>query len=315
MNSDTAKKIASNYLQENVKSVYPIIGKGSVNKIFVVRTDRSEVVIRMNDDRSAYQDYVKERWCMEQAIGKGIPSPDVLAVGKRGDTAYMIQTFIAGNNGEETLLDKSDLWRQIGKYTKWIHSIKVKGFGENLTDPETNTFQAPLHDNFDGTWTSFVQYNIDSLTDDDELIKLGVLNNEKSQKVKNLFEKLLNHKFNFGLIHGDLSLKNTITNEKREVFLLDWGSSEVHIVPHWDIIQMLKCHIVNNNPTTLELNAFLDGYGIDQQGFQSMQHELNTLLLLRTFDKLRWAIDRSPSSIPDYTDYAKRVLRRVVERS
>jgi hypothetical protein len=40
---------------------------------------------------------------------------------------------------------------------------------------------------------------------------------------------------------------------------LDWGSAEVNIVPHWDIIQILKCHLESRNPNKSHLKDFLDG--------------------------------------------------------
>ncbi|WHZ56083.1 phosphotransferase [Metabacillus hrfriensis] len=310
MNSDIAKQAVFNYLQEDAISVNSIVGKGIVNKIYVVRTANHKVVIRMNDDPSSFREYEKERWCILKAIYKGIPSPEVLTIGKIGNIAYMIQTHIEGVNGVDATLDKTYIWRKLGMYAKSIHTIEVKGFGEVLFDAEKKIFQAPTHDNFDGTWTSFVNYNITSLTKDDDLIWLGVLDYETSKQVKRRFQGLIDYDFNFGLNHGDLSLKNTVVNKNNEVYLLDWGSSEVNIAPHWDVIQLMQVNILNTN--TNEFEAFLDGYGISQHDFKSMEYVLNTLLLLRAFDKLRWAIDCKPQSITYFTNYAKLILHRVL---
>ncbi|MBS4223654.1 phosphotransferase [Lederbergia citrea] len=307
-----AVEIAESFLNEEVTSLEPILGKGSVNTIYIARTKSTEIVVRMNSDSRSFKDYQKERWCIEQASAKGIPSPTVLTMGQRGEVAYMIQTFIAGEHGEDSDLDRNGLWRKLGEYAKSIHSINTNGFGEVLTDPDNGTFQAPLHDNFDGTWSGFVKYNIESLTEDDKLIQLGVMTKSESNQIKLLFENIQGRKFKFGLNHGDISLKNTIISNDGTVNLIDWGSAEVNIIPQGDLLQLLQCQIESDHPNTIELHAFLEGYGITQSDFNNMQQDLNELLLLRAFDKLRWAIDCHPPSIPDFIDYAKKVKARAL---
>lgn len=44
MNSDIAKQVVFNYLQEDAISVNSIVGKGIVNKIYVVRTANHKVI-------------------------------------------------------------------------------------------------------------------------------------------------------------------------------------------------------------------------------------------------------------------------------
>ena len=307
-----AADIASNYLKEQVLSVDPIVGKGAVNTLFVVQTAGSKVIVRMNKDRRALQEYEKELWCIERATEQEVPSPSVLKMGLHEEVAYMIQTFIAGDHGEDSPIDKKYIWTKLGEYTKLIHSIQTNGYGENLADPAHGTFQAPLHDNFDGTWLGFVQYNIESLTEDDQLIELGVLSISESEQAKRLFENLYEHPFRFGLNHGDISLKNTIVDQNGLVSLLDWGSAEVSVIPHGDFIQLLHNQIQMNRPKPADFQAFLNGYGMMKLDFESMEPELNILMLLRAFDKLRWAIDCSPQNIPDFVDYAKKVKERVL---
>ncbi|MBO1004844.1 aminoglycoside phosphotransferase family protein [Pseudogracilibacillus auburnensis] len=305
--SEYARVIAYQYLKEEIINVDSIIGKGSVNKIYLVQSNHVKVIVRMNADVGAFNDYQKEQWCMKKAAELGIPSPSVFEIGRYKNITYMIQSFVEGRHGEDKEANKLALWKRIGEYSKKIHSVKTTGFGENLIDLERGIFQSPSHDNFDGTWPSFVQYNIDSLTDDDELLKLGVITVNQSKKAKHLFKKLLDRKFSFGLNHGDLSLKNTLIDQDGTVTLLDWGCAEVNIIPHGDILQLIQGQIENDNPSEEELQAFLDGYGHLLHHYPNLQDELNELLLIRAFDKLRWAIDRHPPSIPHFVAYAKKV--------
>lgn len=305
-----AERIAGDFLREQVKSAYQIIGKGIVNQVCVIETESHKVVVRMND-KDTLPSFIREKWCIEQAAAVGIPGPEVLSIGVVDETAYMIQTFIHGDNGLDSKVLKTDIWRQLGEYAKHIHSIKVKGYGENLIDPVHGEFQSPPHAGSDGSWQGYVQYNINSLTEHDRLIQLGVITQTESQKVRRLFENLKIGSFHFGLNHGDISLKNTIVNQANQVILLDWGNAEVSLVPHATVIQLMEYQILGleEGPSIEEFKAFLDGYGISENDLADMRH----LLLLKAFDKLRWAIDRSPDRIESYAAFAKQVVDMTVK--
>ncbi|WP_454191068.1 phosphotransferase [Paenibacillus sp. Marseille-Q7038] len=303
-----AERIVTNFLLEQVKTSYPIIGKGFVNQVFLVETESCIVVVRMNDI-GAYPIYVKEKWCIEQAAAKGIPGPEVLSIGSSNENAYMIQTFVDGDNGLDSTTLNSDVWRRLGVYAKLIHSIEVNGYGENLIDPVHGEFHSPSHAGSDGSWLGYVQYNINSLTEDDRLIELGIINQMQSKRVRELFESLKKRTFRFGLIHGDISLKNTIVDQTGQVILLDWGNAEVRAVPHGEIICLMQCQILNGTPNEEELKAFLEGYGISVE----VLPEMRQLLLLKAIDNLRWAIDRSPNLTESYASFAKQVLDLIMD--
>lgn len=304
-----AERIAGDFLREQTKTSYQIIGKGITNQVCVVETKSHKVVVRMND-KDTFPSFIKEKWCIEQAAAVGIPGPEVLSIGIVDETAYMIQTFIDGNNGLDSIVPRSDIWRQLGEYARHIHSIPVKGYGDNLIDPVHGEFQSPSHAGSDGSWQGYVQYNINSLTESDRLIELGVITQMESQRVRKLFENLKKETFRFGLNHGDLSIKNTIVNQANQVILLDWNA-EVNVVPHVTIIQLMHYQILGleEGPNIEEFKAFLDGYGISVKDLADMRH----LLLLRSFDNLRWAIDQSPDLIEPYTAFAKQVVDMILD--
>lgn len=295
------KQISTSYLGGSITEIVPILDKGSVNQVFRVRGEGNHVIIRVNNDHRALINYHKEAWCLMQAIQQGIPSPRVLNIGRMDGCAYMIQSFVEGKYGEDLSLDRPFIWRCLGQYVALIGAIKVEGFGENLSDFRTGRF--------DDTWSRYLQYNIDSLTSADRLIELGVITNAQSEFVRNLFEQLQNYPLNVGLSHGDVSLKNTVISPGETVYLLDWGSAEVF--PFGDILQVLKGHITQDKPTWKEYLAFVEGLGIDQAGYRAQEWLVHTLLVLRAFDKLRWAIDRSPRNIANFSAYAAKVFERV----
>jgi len=305
-----AERIAGDFLMENVKASFQIIGKGTVNQVCVVEAESRKVVVRMND-KDTYASYLKEKWCIEQAAAIGIPGPEVMSVGIVDDTAYMIQAYVDGDNGLDSTVSRSDVWRQLGQYAKRIHAIPVKGYGENLIDPVHGEFHSPPHAGSDGSWLGYVQYNIDSLTESDPLIGLGVISPMISRIVWQRFVNLKNESFRFGLHHGDISLKNTIVDQTGQVLLLDWANAEVSAVPHGTVTQLMQSRLLGleEGPNAEQFAAFLDGYGISGEDIA----EMRDFMLLRAFDNLRWAMDRSPDRIGTYAAYAKQVVDMTID--
>jgi Ser/Thr protein kinase RdoA (MazF antagonist) len=302
-----ASDVAAAFLQEPVRSIR-LIGQGSNNKNFLVETTAGRVVVKLSHAHRrhrALRDYQKEKWCIEQSSALGIPGPSVLSVGEAGDNAYMIETFVEGVNGKEIEGDRIAIWRKLGEYAKLAHSIKVTGWGEDFFDDTPGGQRA--------SWLKFLNYNIESLTDDDQLIELGVASRRQSRRIRDLFEELKAKTFQFGLNHGDLSIWNTLVEPSGKISLLDWGSAEAHIVPHFDMLHILGRHLEDGVPAIEEMSAFRQGYGLSEGEHRRLKPELDHLFLLTSFDKLRWAIDRNPSRIQELTERAKTALRLASE--
>lgn len=297
-----ASKIASEFLNTNEISIKSV-GEGSNNKNYLAKSKDKEIVIKLSFDHKeykAFQDYVKEKWCIEKSSEKGVPGPTVLGLGRSRQRAYMIETFVPGTNGKK-LKNKLHAYHELGRYTKLIHSIKASGFGENLTNAKRGIFT--------GSWKKYLDYNIKSLNNTDKLIKLKVLTKDQSKEVKKIFENIKNKKYTFGLNHGDVSIWNTLVEKSDKVNFLDWGSAEVHIIPHLDFIHVVRCQMESGKPKDKELAEFIKGYGMSQKEFEKLKPELLKLMLLISFDKLRWAIDRNPTKIKEFSKRAKRMLK------
>ncbi|HYH83930.1 MAG TPA: aminoglycoside phosphotransferase family protein [Pyrinomonadaceae bacterium] len=303
---EAVSNIASEFLNEPPVKVTPIIGKGSVNKVFVVAAGDNKIVVRMSERAQAPDEYAKEAWCIERAAALGVPVPAVLAVGRRDGYAYIVESYVAGDEGSDSRAAESYIWRELGGYARLIHSIEVAGLGLKLSDMTRGDARA--------SWLQYLEYNIESLNEDDQLIKLNVLTHSQSKSIKRIFADLRAREFVFGLNHGDISLRNTIVDGRGVVSLLDWGSAEASIVPHHDLIQLLKMNMLENDPDLAALGAFLDGYGISQTEFGRMLPELESLLLLRAFDKLRWAIDWNVGELDEFVGHARDAVRRCLPR-
>jgi hypothetical protein len=103
----------------------------------------------------------------------------------------MIQTFVEGINGKQLERDRTAIWRKLGEYAKMTHSIKVTGWGEDFFDDRPDGQRA--------SWLKYLTYNIESLTDGDPLIDLGVLTRELLHVARRLLEELGVKSFQFGL--------------------------------------------------------------------------------------------------------------------
>lgn len=292
-----ASRITSSVLDEAPVEVTPLVGKGLINKVFVVETANHKVVIRMNDQGGALDEYTKEAWCIQQALARGVSVPLVISVGRCEGNAYLIQSYIAGDNGRDSAAPKLGIWRELGRYARLIHSIGVPGFGLRLSEITQGDARK--------SWLRYLDYNIESLTENDPLIKLKVLTQLQSRLIRNVFADLRKREFTFGLNHGDISLKNTIVDKHGRVSLLDWGSAEAGIVPHYDLIELLRMNLLEGDPDNEQIQAFLDGYGISPAEFKRMMPELESLLVLRAFDELRWAIDLNHRELDRYVSNAR----------
>lgn len=336
-------KLASNIMNDvmgmKVHKVTEIVGKGFVNRTFLVQmTDRKSVtrtlsgelrdqndgkkhsllseaknqhpisyILRMREEE-AVPEYRKEKWCMEQASDLAIPVPQVLKIGNCGPVSYMIETCIHGENG----LDNDNpelLWYHIGKYARKLHSIPVTGFGLALTDEENGIFS----DSFSPTLEEQVDYNLTQLTAGDPLCFLGAYEKGKLNSIIEILEYVKRRNYRIGLNHGDLSRKNTIIGPDGSVTLIDFGCALAHAVPYYDFANIFGEVINGGEPDTNMLHSLAEGYGISYGGLMDMKKDIYAIMLLNAFDKARWALDQRRDEIQAYVLFADRVLAKALK--
>lgn len=291
--------------------VSPILGKGFVNKVWLAEASGHKMIIRLNaEDSRAAAIYRKEQWCMERAEQAGIPGARTLDQGEYKGVPYIIQSFEEGVNGLDSPVDPLFIWQQIGRHARCIHAIPTEGYGEELAEPAQHLFRSPPHPGSDGSWAGYIRYNIESLNENDPLLRLGIFSVDQSKLIRDLLGRMEKQTFHFGLNHGDLSLKNVLVDVRGpeappRIVLLDWGSAEVYPVPHGDLIQLIQTRFRDGCPKTAEIKAFLRGYGLGRD----LEDDTYNLMVLRALDKLRWAIDCSPRHIEECASFAKYAVK------
>jgi aminoglycoside phosphotransferase (APT) family kinase protein len=283
-----------------VIAVRPILGRGTLNRVYIVDTPAARYVARLGTEHGLAQ-YRKEAWCSLRAAEQGVPCPVVLAVGELAGAAYMLLAYVPGVDGDAASSDEAHLWRTLGSYAKRIHSIPVAGFGDDLVDPACGAFG--------GSWDRYVACNIARLNARDPLLRLGVFSPAQSRQLRQRFETLAAAPLRMGLSHGDLAPRNSRIDAAGRIHLLDWGCAHAHVVPHHEIAQLRRDGVTFSSTA---FGAFLTGYGLTPAAFEALQPEIDAVTLLQAVDLVRWALDRSPEAIPRCVAWARATVDAIL---
>jgi tRNA A-37 threonylcarbamoyl transferase component Bud32 len=285
--------IIQHLLPSDPSEVSPIVGMGEVNRVYYVRCSDAELVIRLNESTSLDR-FQKEAWCLDQARCLGIPSPHVVTFGVIEQVAYMVLDYIRGVQAT-AIPDRVAVWSTLGAYAKRFHSLPIEGFGETLSAPGV----------FDGQWQTYLGENLASMSPEADLVMRGILSPSQARELSQDLEYLRHECFQFGLVHGDISLKNVLVSGE-EVFLIDWGCAEAAIVPHHELIALKQNAVV---PSGRDFVSFLQGYGMTREVYEGLMPDVRRLEKVQALDKLRWALDKKPERIAAFTNRLYGILR------
>lgn len=265
-------------------AIKEILGLGIVNEVYEISGNHNEYVVRINAEGSYLTEYKKEAWCLREIKRLNVKCPKVLAVGQEGTVVFMVQEKIKGENGSLVAdEDKLIIWKKLGRYASRYNSL-----------PQIDVAEVNEQE-FHESWRARLQYNLDQLTPDDRLLKRGGLTAEEQQQVRSMLQDLEGHDFTVGLVHGDTCPRNVIMAGE-EVFLLDWGTAEINVIPHHEIGLVLLSREANAQ----EFEAFLTGYGLSNRDYEQMLPDILRLNLLHRLDKYRWAESYDQENIEVY---------------
>jgi Ser/Thr protein kinase RdoA (MazF antagonist) len=275
-----------------------LLGEGSNNVVFLAQGGDETVAIKISRPHrewGAIAEFRKEQWCADAARAAGVRTPRVLEFGSFQKRSFALQEFAAGAAPAAT--QALSTWRALGAAARRINAIAVPGWGVTVNSDCV----------FNESWQTHLDYNIRSLTAGDALLARGVLDAASSRRLRLELERLRDSELQFGLCHADISLRNALVDDGDTPWLIDWGSAAVHVVPHYDINEILH----GSKPEPDVLSAFLSGYGLSRTEYEVMIPDLRTLWALREVDTLRWAIDRKPDMIAEMTVRAKAAVAKL----
>lgn len=287
-------EIALKELKKKPQNILQILDKGVRNKVFKVTAHSTEYIFRLNSEKRALAMYQKEKWCMDKAREVGVPTSECLYVGMSGEYAYMILSYIEGVNGDDSQLDKRDIFRKLGEYAQVFNSVQTAGFGRDTVDPDMG---------FTQTWEEFHDATMNKVVDNPVLVESGVFSREQIGKIKTRLSEMKDWNYRPHLCHGNLGSNNTVVNPDGEIFVIDWGNGAGHLAPHVDLADIIAW-----NSTRIFLDDFLEGYGMSKDEFRKIEREVNDILILKLLDVMKWAIST------DYEVLNRKFVDQSVER-
>lgn len=285
------KRLAGELFSEPVFCINPIT-KGGVNKVFAVKTQKMNLIVRIHKDQSNIEEYQKEKLCMEKVSKLGVPVPKVIELGNQIiPYAYMIYEYIEGISADEYQGDKLKIWRQIGKYAVLINSMKTYGYGYNF---EFKNKQKQNKNSYE-KWKIYIDEKINGLLKCKLFIEHKVIERKDIPKIKNKLESIKRWRFEPKLNHGNLSLKNTVVDKSGKVVaILDWGEAASHPTPSFEFATTIFWI------TPKEEKAFLDGYGISMKEYEFLKLDVERLELLQHLGSAHWHIQRKNYKALEY---------------
>jgi len=285
------KKITRQAFSEHPNYTQEILGLGQVNRVFEVQLSSGDYVLRINQNKTL--EYQKEAWCLKATAQLGIPGPAVLKTGQLEGYDFMILQKLKGQNG--SLLDHSaqtPIWKTLGQYSKRFQVIQ----GIKIAKEKDLSFHQD--------WKAKLCYNIEQLHSKDSLVQDQVFNATEHQNIKAALNSILEKPFQFGLVHGDLHPRNVIVQHPK-IYLLDWGTAEIDVVPHTEIGNLLA----DSERSKTDLDAFLEGMKISPTAFEDQYEDILVINLLNSLDKYRWACGQTDVVLKDYSDSVLKAFR------
>lgn len=302
---DLAARLAMEVARRPVRRVQPILGRGVVNWVVLAEAGDSTVVVRLardGDDRKALEKYRKEAWCLERAAGIGLPGPRALSSGVYEGRSYMVLTFVPGESGDGVPMDVLGVWKELGGYAARIARIPVTGFGTRLDHPGPGIFGDPFH----ASWRDRIEYNMERLEPGDPFTEMGIYEEHQRDEIRAHFEAMLMEEWPLALCHGDLAPSNTIIDGAGKVHLLDWGSASVDAWPESAVADVRRLLYLGRT-TPAAVGWFLDGLELPDSRSALFRTRVERVMLLKAFDRARWAVDREPHDLETIASEAYQV--------
>jgi aminoglycoside phosphotransferase (APT) family kinase protein len=277
--TDMVKKVIKHHFGKGPKKIQ-FNPAGLTNFVFDVATNDGDFIVRIATSAGKLHDYQKEQWAVKQASQKGVPVAEILEVGCEViPLPYMLQRKLKGLETSHHP-DRHEVLKELGSYAKLIHSIPTCGYGKYF-DWSQNTLSK------NKSWKIYLNDELEVLDRLAFLEKNKILSGREFKKVESDIRQIEKWNLPPRLNHGDLRLKNVITNEKGKILaLIDWENCLSHMAPYWDFSIALHDLSIDGK------QYFLEGYGIKPKEFQEMTYALRVFNLLNYVPEIKRMVEK-----------------------
>lgn len=294
------KQYLQNLLNEGCR-LEQIVGLGDVNEVYKVSTEKCDYVLKVNKSE-VIENFLKEKWCIEQAENIEIPVPKVIDVSTYQDASFCLLSFIEGINSSK-LTDNNIqnlLFTKLGIYSQQLTTVSpIKSIGDlkNIDDASKWFYE------------DYLSYEIRQTSSEDNYL---VIPKENRKLLLDSLELLKNTKFEFVLCHGDISLTNSMYDSLKDiVYLIDFGCAETQPKNYFEVmLKWLDLHY-EKLITQTNFDNFLKGLIGDEADIWLKDNIkiIRAFALVYSLDKYRWAHDKSSEVFEG--EYLKRLLKLI----
>lgn len=230
--------------------VAPLSG-GLTNHVFAVDTARGAFIVRLGDRPETLAAFERERRAVERAGAAGVPTQQIVALGREGAWAYTLAHRLRG----APAMDHPERLRVVEALGHWaavVHTIGTAGYGRDF---RWFGEAAPTG----SSWTGFLH---DELGAERRLWRLrahGLISEGQQDALEATLADVAGWRDAPVLNHGDLRLKNVVVDPDGAIVgVIDWDTCVSSIGPHWDL--SLALHDLSIDAKA----AFLAGYGLPE---------------------------------------------------
>jgi aminoglycoside phosphotransferase (APT) family kinase protein len=239
MKKSEAKKIIESNLKIKINKIFDK-SRGYDHKVYIAESDKQDVVIRIPVKEK--NKLFAQAWAFKEWFKLGIPVPKILVMTDK----YLIEERIYGTDMDEIKLNskqRKNIYYELGKHAKKMHTIKTKKFGYIVKEFEGET----------DSWKDWIY--VDFCSNLSELQKANLIDRELLEKSKKYIDENKNILSNVEpkLLHGDLTPKNLIINNGKLSGIID-ASDSISGDPYYDIA-------IANISANKEAKFFNEGYG------------------------------------------------------
>lgn len=265
------KKLASqlaHYFFPRKKIRLKELGGGITNFVYEVQAGRQKYVVRISEDQSRLNYFLKEQWAITKAKEHKIPVAEILEVGNSAiPFPYMVVEQIEGEiaTGHD---NRKEILFELGKIAASIHTIQTKGYGQHFAWSENEL-------SVNRSWQHFLDHDLDLGNRLKILTRNKMLTDESAKRLENIIKQICSWKGRPILQHGDLRLKNVIVGQGGKIkALIDWEECISAIGPSWDLSIALHDLPVDGQ------QRFLEGYGMNPRKLIAMKDHLKAFNIL-----------------------------------